>query len=224
MSRNSGVSGPAKWLLSLSMTLATTLAAPALIVSAQDPVPVPVPVQKQEATVEKKAEPKVEKKKRAERKEDPNAKWAKMEYGTFLAASIKAPGKDNNANKGIAIKLGKGTDKNPAATICFDTDLLRVSGAWTGGFLNLLGTPFDGSHGSWPTAKGEPVFSTKVGPGWAKGDDDFKDPRSEPFRPLACRLGQVQRSLPQRRPRGSVLHRGRGLGFGDALGCGESGR
>jgi hypothetical protein len=126
-----------------------------------------------------------------------------MDYGPFLTASIgemvankvkdRKTGKEsvrydnawhpkgNNANKGIAVRLGA----DDAAAVCFDTDLCRVSAGWTGGFLHLRGTPFDGSHGSWPGIKGEVVFRTPVGPGWAKpGTDDFKDPRSEPYGPL----------------------------------------
>ena len=104
-------------------------------------------------------------------------RWAEMDYGRFLTASIsaRAPAK-NDAMKGIAIRLG--TDRE--AAICFDQDLLRVSAAWTGKFLNLNGTPFDGGHGSWPSVAGEQQFGTSATPGWARGDD-LADPRPEPF-------------------------------------------
>ena len=84
--------------------------------------------------------------------------------------------------KGIAIKLGSNPEK-PAA-ICYDTDLLRVSAGWTSGFLKLRGTPYDGSHGTWPEINGTQVFGTKKGPGWADANGEFKDPRPEPFGPL----------------------------------------
>ena len=105
-------------------------------------------------------------------------RYETMDYGRFLTASIKAPapGGDNNAMKGIAIRLGERGD----SAICFDQDLLRVSAGWTGKFLHLMGTPYDGSHGSWPETAGEQRFGTRPGPGWARGDD-LKDPRSEPF-------------------------------------------
>ena len=52
----------------------------------------------------------------------------------------KFPGK-NDANKGIAIRLGTN------AAMCFDQDLLRWSAGWTGGFISTKGVTFDGSHG-----------------------------------------------------------------------------
>ena len=127
---------------------------------------------------------------RREKPKQEDTQWGKMDYGTFLMASIgqPTPGKGNNADKGVVVHIG--TKETPAA-ICFDTDLLRVSSGWTGGFLNLLGTPFDGGHGNWPSAKGTPVFGTQPGPGWAKGDD-LKDPRSEPFGPLPADWAHYQ--------------------------------
>ncbi len=137
----------------------------------------------QDAAPEKKAEKTKAARPKRERPKQEDTRWGKMDYGQFLIASIKVPtpGSDNNTNKGVAVRLGD--DKGPASAICFDTDLLRVSGGWTGGFLKLFGTPFDGSHGTWPEAMGTPVFGTKPGPGWAKGDS-LKDPRTEPFGPL----------------------------------------
>ena len=176
MNQNPGIAGTTRWsFLALSLSLVSlTLAASTI---AQEP-------KKDEPKVEKKDEPKVEKKARkAERKREGVPRHEQMDYGRFLSASIKAPSpSDNNAMKGIAIKLSSGSEK-PAA-ICFDTDLLRVSAGWTGGFLKLYGTPFDGSHGSWPEINGTQVFGTKQGPGWANKDGDFKDPRPEPFGPL----------------------------------------
>lgn len=118
-----------------------------------------------------------------------------MDYGTFLTASIQAPQpKKNNAMKGIVIPLGK--DK---AAVCFDIDLVRISAGWLpaapgpwdrpsprmADFLQLRGTPFDGSHGSWPALKGTQVFGTGPAPGWARpGTSDFTDPRKEPYGPL----------------------------------------
>jgi hypothetical protein len=130
-------------------------------------------------------------KKDAKKAEKPKGRHEAMDYGPFLTATVgelvggkqdPSP-KFNNAHKGIAIKLNaEGT-----VNVCFDTDLCRRTMGWTGGFLHLRGTPFDGSHGSWPAPKGEVVFRTKQGvPGWAKPGtaDDFKDPRKEPYGPL----------------------------------------
>src|SRR5579862_5356850 len=85
--------------------------------------------------------------------------------------------------KAITVKLG---GESPAA-LCFDTNLCRVAAGWTGGFLKLMGTPFEGTHRppehSRPALQGELKFKTLPGPGWSKGDD-FKDPRAEPYVPL----------------------------------------
>lgn len=106
--------------------------------------------------------------------------WERMNYGPFLTATVIAPWpKDNIADKGITIRLGG----DPATAVCFDTDLLRMSAGWTGGFLNLVGTPFDGDCGPSPTVKGTPVFATAPRPGWAR-NGAFKDPRPRPYGPL----------------------------------------
>jgi hypothetical protein len=172
MSRIPGIAGSHRWsFLSLLLTSMALVMAPSF---AQEP-------KKDETKKEevKKEEPK-KARKRAERREP--GRHEVMDYGRFLTATIKAPRPDNNnAMKGIAIKVG--TLEKPAA-ICFDTDLLRVSAGWTGGFLKLKGTPFDGGHGSWPEINGTLVFGTRQGPGWANKDGDFKDPRAEPFGPL----------------------------------------
>jgi hypothetical protein len=175
MSRTPGIAGSPRWSLP-SMLLASLalVMAPSLAQEPQKDEP-----KKDEA---KKDEPKkAEKKARKSERREPG-RHEVMDYGRFLTATIKAPTpRDNNAMKGIAIKVG--TPEKPAA-VCFDTDLLRVSAGWTGGFLKLRGTPFDGSHGSWPEVNGTEIFGTKQGPGWANKDGEFKDPRSEPFGPL----------------------------------------
>jgi hypothetical protein len=177
MSRISGIAGSSRWSF-LAMSLVAMVLASAV---AQDPKQDEAKKAEPKQDEAKKAEPK--KAKRAERRKGEVPRHEQMDYGQFLSASIKAPApSNNNANKGIAIKLSSNPDK-PAA-ICFDTDLLRVSAGWTGGFLKLKGTPFDGSHGSWPEINGTQVFGTKPGPGWANKDGDFKDPRPEPFGPL----------------------------------------
>ncbi|WP_435008566.1 DUF6797 domain-containing protein [Tundrisphaera lichenicola] len=166
MSRNPGSVGSPRWrpLIASSMALAALMLASSTA---------------QEATQDA---PKAEKKARKKRDSRETPRHLRMDYGQFLMATIKAPApSDNNAMKGIAIRLGGEATK---AAVCFDTDLLRVSAGWTGGFLKLLGTPFDGSHGSWPAIDGEQIFGTKQGPGWADADGSFKDPRPEPFGPL----------------------------------------
>ena len=96
----------------------------------------------------------------------------------------KFPGK-NDANKGIAIRLGTN------AAMCFDQDLLRWSAGWTGGFISPKGVTFDGSHGGHPELVGEQQFGLRVQPGWADASGSFKDPRKEPFGPLPRTWGRV---------------------------------
>ncbi len=104
----------------------------------------------------------------------------------FLKACIgaKFPGK-NDANKGIAIRLGTN------AAMCFDQDLLRWSAGWTGGFVSTKGVTFDGSHGGHPELIGEQQFGLRVQPGWADASGSFKDPRKELYGPLPRAWGRV---------------------------------
>src|SRR5688572_6982773 len=73
-------------------------------------------------------------------------RWDEMEYGPFLSSSVTMFGAhpekpDGITEKGITVRLGGGR-----AAVCFDTDLLCYSAGWTGGWLKLMGTPFDGTH------------------------------------------------------------------------------
>ncbi len=117
-------------------------------------------------------------------------KYAEMDYGRFLTASYtnaegKTPldGKGCATNKGIAIKLGK----EAKSAVLFDTDLLRMSGGWNGGFVKLKGVAFDGGHGPnpGPVEGAKIVFQTNPGPGWSKGED-LNDPRKLPTGPGAA--------------------------------------
>jgi len=122
-------------------------------------------------------------------------KWEQMDYGSFLASSVTMPWSKNGEDvdgitlKGLTLRLGT----NGAA--CFDTSELRWAGAWTGGWLKLMGTPFDGTHrppeGSRPAVAGIPIFGTSHGPGWAR-DGDWRDPRTDPYVPLPCEWAQWQ--------------------------------
>src|SRR6266702_8920873 len=62
------------------------------------------------------------------------SKWERMDYGPFLSSSVTMPDATNGEDvagitlKGITIKLGAN------ASVCFDTDLLRYTGGWTGGW------------------------------------------------------------------------------------------
>ncbi|MGV3774750.1 MAG: DUF6797 domain-containing protein [Verrucomicrobiales bacterium] len=98
--------------------------------------------------------------------------------GPFLSATVRAP-KSNEAiaMKGIVVTVGKD------AYICYDTDLMRVSMAWTGDYLEFGNTLNQIAWPPPPQVKGNPVFSTKAGPGWAKGET-LADPREIKQGPL----------------------------------------
>ena len=95
-------------------------------------------------------------------------RWSKTDVGQFLSATIETPRK--RTAKAIAIKLGESNQ----ATICFDTDLLRYSAGWIGGFLRISGQRY-GLMGAL-SPEGEIQFATAV-PGWAR-NSSFEDPRS----------------------------------------------
>ncbi|PYI82247.1 MAG: hypothetical protein DME26_18295 [Verrucomicrobia bacterium] len=100
--------------------------------------------------------------------------------GPFYSGTIKAlyPG-PNIAMKGIVVTV----DEEKKAYVCYDTDLLRVSLAWTGDYLEFGNGQTEISHPQPPSVKGTPVFGTRPGPGWAKGDV-FIDPRPRHQGPL----------------------------------------
>jgi len=173
MSRIPRIAGSPRWALLLASGLALAAMTQAAITLALTPAPEPKP----DAP---RAQSKARKKAVAEKN---IARHDRMNYGRFLSATIKAPAPPgNDAMKGIAIRVG--SNKETEGAVCFDTDLLRVSAGWTGGFLRLEGTAFDGSHGTWPVVKGPQVFGTRQAPGWADPEGGFKDPRPEPFGPL----------------------------------------
>src|SRR5687768_591116 len=83
-----------------------------------------------------------------------------MDYGPFLSYSVITADKKDLALKGINIKLGG------QHTICFDTDLMRWAGAWTGGFLDLSKTHQIDLKGSLPpSVAGQLLFTTPISPG-----------------------------------------------------------
>jgi len=69
-------------------------------------------------------------------------------------------------------------NKEKTAHLCFDTEHMRVAGAWIGPY-----PAYPANKNMGPIVEGEMVFATKPGPGWAK-DKDWKDPRPHPEGPL----------------------------------------
>lgn len=110
--------------------------------------------------------------------------WVDMDYGPFLSASIEAPQPATNiAYKGIAIRLADAFGGQQNEAVVFDTDLLRYSAGWTGGFVALKGVVFDGEHWAYPQISGDQVFGTPNLPGWGNAGS-FQDPRPFIYGPL----------------------------------------
>ncbi|MBT5708935.1 MAG: hypothetical protein HOI66_21665 [Verrucomicrobia bacterium] len=104
------------------------------------------------------------------------ASMNQMDHGPFVSWTIRGEG-ESVTYKGIAIKL----DSPAQAAVCFDTDLLRYSAAWTGGFLQWY-PERDGLERN-PTIDGKIWFDNAAGPGWSI-NDSLKDPREIPYGPL----------------------------------------
>jgi hypothetical protein len=137
----------------LAITLSAAFAAPALSQNAVSP----------SATKGTQAAAKP-----AERKPRKGTKWDLMDVGPFFSSAVAG---SHATLKGLSIKLGTN------ASVCFDTELLRMSSGWVGGFLRLP-TGRDGLEGV-PEPVGATAFGTPKGPGWGKGGN-FDDPRPGP--------------------------------------------
>src|SRR5947209_2986220 len=100
--------------------------------------------------------------------------------GPFWSGTIRGKGRNEIiAEKGIVVTVG--ADKT--AYVCYDTDLMRLSMAWIGDFLDFGNTLTRIEWPPPPQVKGTPVFGTRPGPGWAKRGD-FTDPRLHHQGPL----------------------------------------
>lgn len=111
-----------------------------------------------------------------------------MDHGPFVTSTITHDPVSISSifvYKGIAVKV----EEDPQAVITFDTDLLRIAGAWTGGFLQwYLGR--DGLE-DWPSSAGITHFETSQTPGWSL-DGEFDDPRRWPYGPIPKELGHYK--------------------------------
>ena len=106
-----------------------------------------------------------------------------MDFGPCLMTTFSGGGLCGTTEKGLVIRLGED------AAVAFDTELLRMSVAWNGGWLRLRGTAYDGSHGPFPSRRGQALAETRVGPGWYH-DGDGADPRPIPHGPLPTSWGR----------------------------------
>jgi len=74
-----------------------------------------------------------------------------MDHGLFVTSTISADPETTRSvfvHKGIAVKVGADRD----AVMVFDTDLLRIASAWTGGFLKRY--PARDGLQEWPSPDG----------------------------------------------------------------------
>lgn len=103
----------------------------------------------------------------------------------YQKACISANFPANNiAYKGIALLLDND------AFMLFDTDMLRYSAGWIGGYITTHGVAFDGAHGAHPAINGDQRFGTSLVPGWDGEAAAFKDTREEPFGPVSRSLAK----------------------------------
>lgn len=93
------------------------------------------------------------------------------ERGSLISTAVKI---NNDTAARSHIVLFDGGSKSG---IVFDSDTMRMTGAWLDGSMEYKGLPFTGAHGPYPSLKKKPLFSTKPGPGFAK-DGSFSDPRT----------------------------------------------
>jgi len=111
-----------------------------------------------------------------------------MDHGPFVSATISSDPLSTRSiivYKGIAVKVGADSD----AVMVFDTDLLRVASAWTGGFLKWY--PARDGLQEFPSPDGFPHFSTSQRPGWSL-KRNFADPRPWRYGPVPRELGSYK--------------------------------
>lgn len=105
-------------------------------------------------------------------------KAIEMDYGPCLAATVGIT-PDNIAYKGMLISLNKERTQN----VLFDSELMRVTAAWTGGYLNWGSRAFADNNNHYCTSNGEIQFSTSRLPGWSMEGkrDDPRNPKDGPL-------------------------------------------
>jgi glucose/arabinose dehydrogenase len=123
------------------------------------------------------------------------ADYKTMDYGPFVDATFQTSKANVLAYRGTAVGFDVPAGKSIMSAkggYIFDMELLRPAAWWTGGFLNLDGVVFSGSHGANPTPAGNILLTTKPTPGWAK-DGEWKDVRENaPYGPLPRDWGRFK--------------------------------
>ena len=97
-----------------------------------------------------------------------DGRWNQVDVGPFMSAAINTP--QGRTLKGIAIKVGDTSQ----ATVCFNTELLGYSAAWTEGFLEFDSRRYGLTGSTKP--KGRILFANGITPSWAH-DGKLDDPR-----------------------------------------------
>jgi len=108
-----------------------------------------------------------------------------MDHGPFVSSTISTDPLSIRSifvYKGIAVRVGSDEE----AVMVFDTDLLRMASAWTGGFLKWY--PARDGYQEWPSPNGYMHFTTGQRPGWSE-DGRFSDPRPWKYGPIPKRQG-----------------------------------
>lgn len=95
-----------------------------------------------------------------------------MDHGPFVSSTITL---DPWSERGIIVHKGVAVKAGHDATMVFDTDLLRVAAAWTGGLLHWL--PARDGLEQWPTPDGHLHFLNSEKVGWSTSTD-LHDPRT----------------------------------------------
>ncbi|MEO0479844.1 MAG: DUF6797 domain-containing protein [Planctomycetota bacterium] len=118
---------------------------------------------------------------------------AAMDYGPILGATVQGSGEQNFAYKGRIVFLPMADGSTSSQSDCgvvFDTELLRVVGAYGNESIALRGTTFDGAHG--PVTKIPEGGMTRTVPeaGIRGPKDNYDDPRAVPYGPLPEEWGR----------------------------------
>ncbi len=115
----------------------------------------------------------------------PSDRMTPMNHGPFVSTTFSADPLSPRgilAHKAIVVQIAA----DPQAVIAFDTDLLRVAGAWTGGFLKWY--PARDGLQEWPSPDGFDHHATSARPGWSL-DRKFTDPRAWKYGPMSPARG-----------------------------------
>ena len=111
--------------------------------------------------------------------------YQKMDFGpalfwTYQVNEGKSPAEWNIAQKGIAIRLDKGSGgvSKGKSWLIYDEDTMRVAAAYEGEFVDWRGIAFDGSHGTHTSIEGDTILINPDQPAWQNpATKDWKDLR-----------------------------------------------